>query len=191
MLGGSTVRLHLRALLRARKAVFVCLFPVSMCFLSALSATAQQRASEEQVKAAYLFNFAKYVRWPEDDSRSFKICVAGHDPFRGVLSSTVAGETINNKAVQITRVDHAADVASCKILFVSASEQGRMHPLIAAAQQTLTVSDLPGFLDSGGMIEFVEENNRVRFQIDLEAAREHGLNVSSELLRVASKVRQR
>jgi hypothetical protein len=153
----------------------------------------QARPTEQQVKAAYLFNFGKFVRWPVDRSPSpdtIEMCVLGKDPFGAILDSTVAGETIAGRAIKVRRLLRAQDMASCNILFVSLSETNQLGPILKIAQQsgTLTVSDIPHFAEHGGVIGFVTLQGRIRFEVNRDAAERSRLILSSELLKVASQV---
>ncbi len=155
---------------------------------------AQPAATEYEVKAAYLLNFGKFVAWPSPEIRArrdaFEICVLGDDPFGPLLDATVRGEKINASPVVARRVKRAQDAATCRILFVSRSEEKQVRSTLAglARSGVLTVSDMPDFLERGGAIQFVLKNNRVRFEVDLDNARASGLALSSELLKVASAV---
>ena len=150
--------------------------------------------SEYEVKAAYLYKLGKFVEWPDkatssvDDS--FPICVLGQDPFRTTFDTTVAGESINGKKVAIKRIARSQDAASCRIVFISSSEENRLKEILAALSKTsvLTVSDIPRFMERGGMVEFVVDSNRVRFQVNLTTAERAGLTLSSQLLKVAIRV---
>ena len=151
----------------------------------------QVRPTEAQLKAAFLFNFGKYVTWPGIASESFSICVLGRDPFGSALDSIVAGETLGGKPAAVRRIRGAQEASSCQIVFISSSEEARLQSTLATLARSgsaLTVSDLPDFAQQGGMIQFVEEGNRVRFIVNLAAARRAGLVLSSELLKVAKVV---
>jgi hypothetical protein len=155
--------------------------------------TAQQsRPTAPQVKAAYLYNFGKFVRWPSPppSSDSFDICVLGKNPFGSTLASTVAGEKLDGKDIRVRNISNLPEAAHCRILFVSSSEESRLKPIMALAKQAnlLTVSDVHGFAERGGMIELVNHEDRIRFQVNVNAVGEAGLTVSSELLKVAVKV---
>jgi hypothetical protein len=159
-----------------------------------LRARAQELPTEYQVKAAYLFNFARFIKWkvaPVADG-SFAICVLGVDPFGDALQRTVSGEKIDGRPVTTRHIRNTAEVQGCSIVFVSSSERSRLRSLLPqlASAGALTVSDLPDFADGGGMIEFVLQENRVRFRVNLAAAEKAGLTVSSELLRVAVAVKR-
>jgi hypothetical protein len=150
--------------------------------------------SEYEIKAAYLFTFGRFVDWPPRPARdesSFTICILGTDPFGPTLDSTLAGVTIHGQKVVARRLAAPEAAAGCHIVFVSASEERRAVSIVPLLKETgaLTVSDMPQFVARGGMIQFVTLTNRVRFEINLQSAREAGLTMSSELLRVASAVR--
>ncbi len=163
--------------------------------LASVPAVSQAKPSEYAVKAAYLYNFGKFVKWPADSkpgrNANFSICVLGQDPFGTSLDATVEGENISGKPVVVRRVTSAREGSSCNMLYISPSERGRLPEILAAVgkDSTLTVSDMPEFIQRGGMIEFVMDSGRVRFQINLEAAQAAGLNLSSELLKVAMNVK--
>ena len=152
------------------------------------------KPSEYEVKAAYLYNFGRFVQWPQDVPSSqagdFAICVLGQDPFGRALDSTIDGEKIEGKNVVARRLSSDEDARSCRVLFISTSEGKRIKDVLAAVdkQGVLTVSDLPEFTSQGGMVQFVLRQSHVRFEINLGAARQAGLNLSSELLKVADKV---
>ena len=155
----------------------------------------QSSPTEYQVKAAYLYNFGKFVEWPTrvtESGSSFNICVLGQDPFSSTFGSTIAGESIKGKNVLIKRIPRAQDAVGCHILFISSSEEPRLREILAALDQTsvLTVSDMPQFTRRGGMIQFVMDANRVRFEVNLTSAERTGLTVSSQLLKVAISVRK-
>jgi hypothetical protein len=151
----------------------------------------QVRPTEAQLKAAFLFNFGKYVTWPAIPGQSFSICVLGRDPFGPTLDSIVAGETLGGKPASVRRIRGAQEASSCQIVFISSSEDIHLQSTLAALGRSgsaLTVSDMPDFVQRGGMIQFVDEGNRVRFMVNLAVARRAGLVLSSELLKVAKVV---
>ena len=152
----------------------------------------QLRATEAQVKAAYLFNFGKYVSWPQFPNEHFSICVLGRDPFGSALDEIVGGERIAAKLAEVRRIRSFHDASSCQMLFIATSEDAQVQSVLAelANVPVLLVSDLPGFVERGGMIQFVTEGNRVRFLVNLKAAQRVGLTLSSELLKVAKSVQR-
>jgi hypothetical protein len=149
---------------------------------------AQLTASD--VEAAYLYNFGKFVNWPaEPPAAPFSICVLGDD-FAKTLDSLIANESIQGRKIAARRLSSVADADRCQILFLGVSEESRLTKDMAAlkGKPILTVSSLPRFLDEGGNIQFLMQNNRVRFAINLAAAEKSGLTLSSELLKVAVSV---
>ena len=162
------------------------------CLLAFCGLAHADRPSEYQVKAAYLYNFGKFVNWPADVATvsEFDVCVLGTDPFGPLLDATVSDSTINGKRVIAKRIARAQDAADCRVVFIAASESQRLGSDLAVLSKlhVLTVSDNPRFLERGGMIQFVFEGDRVRFAVNLTAAQEAGLTLSSELLKVATKV---
>lgn len=164
-----------------------------LLFFSTVVAEAQQHPTESQVKAAYLYNFGKFVRWQTDSPArhdSFDICVLGKDNFGAVLDSTVEGETIEGKKVTARRLTSIEEVAHCSVLFVVSSEESRLNLILAAARRfdVLTVSDIPRFADRGGIIGLVTQGDRIRFRVNRRAAEDAHLVLSSELLKVAVEV---
>jgi hypothetical protein len=167
------------------------------CFVASPIVRAQQpKPTEYDVKSAYLYNFSRFVQWPDgsapDKSDSFPICVLGRDPFGPALDATLAGHTVDGHKTVARRIAKPEDAAGCRILFISSSEDEQLKVIIAALDHmgVLTVSDIPQFSDRGGMIEFVPEGSRVRFQVNLKAAQDAGLMLSSELLKVAVAVKR-
>ncbi|HKR32509.1 MAG TPA: YfiR family protein [Terriglobales bacterium] len=171
--------------------------PVLWALIAATNLVAQQqRVSEYQVKATYLYNFGRFVRWPDNfasgKGNSFGVCVLGQDPFGPALNSTFAGETLDGKPVVIRRISKPEDAVGCRILFISSSEEVHLQAILAVLDDEgiLTVSDMRDFTQRGGMIQFVLESNKIRFEINLASAESSGLVLSSELLKVASTVRR-
>jgi len=154
----------------------------------------QDALSEYQVKAAYLFNFLKFVEWPEesfaDPLAPIVIGVVGEDPFGSALPQVVTGKTVQGRDLVI-RIYHAGeDLRGAHILFISASERKRLPTILSSLRgsSVLTVADTSGFLDSGGMIQFLNENGRVRFAINVDATGRARLKMSSKLLTLAKMV---
>jgi len=150
-------------------------------------------ATESQVKAAYLYNFGKFVRWQTDrigSPQTLTICVLGKDPFGAVLDATVEGESIDGKKITVKRLSTIQNLTSCSILFIATSEESRLGPVLSAAQHQglLTVSDIPHFAEHGGIIGFVMLQDKIRFEVNRSAAEQSHLTLSSELLKVASRV---
>lgn len=151
---------------------------------------------EAQVKAAFLLNFAKFVEWPDGTFTApgdpVTACVAGEDPFGEILDTLVQGESVGGRRLIVHRTRSSAELRDCNLVFVPRSER-RQRELLSSleGEGILTVGDAGSFLADGGVIRFVLDQNRVRFEINLEAAESHGLTLSSKLLRLARAVHER
>jgi hypothetical protein len=156
----------------------------------------QPKVPEYQVKATYLYNFGRFVQWPPNATAakgdSFSICILGQDPFGATLDSTVAGEMLDGKPLAVKRISTARNAGECRILFISSTEENHLKEILVALDESgiLTVSDMPAFSRRGGMIQFVLEGDRVRFEINLTKVETAKLTLSSELLKVATTVRR-
>ena len=162
---------------------------------SAAAARPPERELEYKVKAAFLYNFAKFVDWPPgafpDAKSPLTLCILGEDPFGPFLDQTVAGESIGGRPIAVQRGARLADLKGCHLLFIGRAERGRLREVIAALHDgpVLTVGEEGSFLDDGGMIDLVLEGNRVRFEANLAAVDRSPLKISSKLLRLARQVR--
>jgi hypothetical protein len=175
-------------------------FPEVVLLLPLFAATgllAQQlKPNEYQVKATYLYNFGRFVKWPDTTPAgkgdSFSVCVLGQDPFGSILDSTLAGEALDGKPVVLRRISKPHDAGECRILFISSAEEKHLKEILTTLDEggVLTVSDMPGFTRRGGMIQFVLEGDKVRFEINLVSAESARLVLSSELLKVAASVKR-
>ena len=147
-----------------------------------------------QVKAAYLYNFAKFVDWPEEPGGAagpLVIVVFGADPVGPALEHVVWGKTINGRRLVVRRTNRVEEVLPCHIFFISASDQKRLGQIFQAIgnASVLTVSDTGDFLQLGGAVRLIVEGGTVRFRINLEVAERAGLKISSKLLSLAKAVR--
>lgn len=180
---------------RAGKILSAVFAILAFASLSCISYGQEPKPSEYQIKAAYLYNFSRFVVWPErtvmSDAR-FEICVWGTDPFGVILDDTLAGESVQGRRLIARRISKSQEAVTCRILFVSVSEGDRLKEILGAVDKTnvLTVSDIPRFLQRGGMIQFVLEKGKVRFEVNLTNATQGGLTLSSDLLKVAVAVRR-
>ncbi len=152
-------------------------------------ARAQSDVSKEyQIKAAFLFNFVQFVKWPETSFASadapFSIGVLGDDPFGSILDGTVQGEAIGNHRLTVVRSQRIEDLKACQLIFVSRSEEDHVGEILAqlGSRPILTVSDLDGFAGQGGDIDLYLSGGKVRFEINPQPARQCGLKISSQLL---------
>ena len=166
---------------------------VSLVLASALSAQTKA-AAEYEIKAAFLYNFAKFVEWPPsaftNPKQPVSICILGADPFGHALTDALLGKTIGEHPVTLEQARRASDLAGCHIVFVSASESPRLPDVLAHLRglPVLLVGESEGFAGAGGTIQFVLDQNRVRFAINPGAAERAGLKISSKLLALATIV---
>jgi hypothetical protein len=177
-----------------RRHVVCSLLLVMLSSILSMQLAAQARqASESEVQAAYLFNFGKFVKWPvAPASPTFDFCILGDGPFGTVLESTIKGEALDGKPAVSRRVSTPRDALTCRILFISRSDEALIAPILSRCRNTpvLTVSDSPEFVARGGVIQLVTESGKVRFIINTAAAERAGLYLSSELLKVAKSVQR-
>ena len=167
----------------------------TLLVLGVTAGLAVAAAPEYQVKAAFLFNFAKFVDWPESTlarNETMNVCVLGDDPFGPLLNRTVEGKTVHDRTIRVARVSEINDASQCHVLFISGSERRELPRLLPAlaGMSILTVGEMASFAQSGGMIGFTTEQDRVRFEINNEAAERAGLRISSQLLKLATRVIQ-
>ncbi len=150
--------------------------------------------TEYQVKAAFLLSFAKFADWPSNTFSSpadhLRICVLGRDSFGNDLDQIVAGKAVNGHKAEVLRVETAAQARTCQMVFISSSQKSQLVPILQAMKSasTLTVGDTQGFAQLGVMINFVLDEGRVRFEVNLKAARLAHLTLSAKLLTVAISV---
>ncbi|MBL0122376.1 MAG: YfiR family protein [Betaproteobacteria bacterium] len=169
--------------------------------LLALALTTVVRAqpdkpTEYQIKAAFLYNFAKFTDWGSSNPAiaasqegGFVLCVAGKDPFGSALAA-IEGKLVQGQRLRIRLGVSPETISGCHMLFVSESEERRAPVFLKAVQQhpVLTVSDIEGFTDAGGMIGLVVADSRIQFDINLAPANRVNLKVSSQLLSLARSV---
>ena len=146
-------------------------------------------ASSYSVKADYLYQFADYVSWSKA-SGNITICVVGPDPFGKALDNAIAGKKAKGRKLEARRLGASAGTGGCEIVFVSASLSGGDAAAVVGrtGSGVLTVSDKSGFIKQGGMIEFINEKDRVRFNISNSAAKKAGVKLSAQLLKLAKTV---
>lgn len=168
----------------------VCL--LIACIAAPAPGHAQDKASEQQVKAAYLFKFGGYVEWPPeafaDAAAPIVIGVAGDETLARELTRVVANRSINGRPVVVHVLRPAETAQRVHILFVGRSQVPRIAELTAAAQSALIVTDTDKGLDQGSTINFVTAENRIRFEVSLDAAKRGGIRIGAPLLSVAMRV---
>ncbi|HYP17948.1 MAG TPA: YfiR family protein [Opitutus sp.] len=152
---------------------------------------ASELTREADVKAALLYNFTQFVQWPpasfEESGGRLVIGILGRDPFGSVLDDLVAGETVNGHPIEVARCRDVAQAARAHVLFISASERGRLPGILAELQgrPVMTIGDFDGFLEAGGAVQLYRNaQNKIRVRVNLPAARAAHLTLSAKLLRV-------
>ena len=181
------------AIRRGGVAVFLLTCAMAMGNLADLR-TQNPPPGEYEVKAAFLYNFAKFVEWPQgafaDADSPLIIGVLGEDPFGEVLDRTVAGKLAQGRPLRIQRWKRLTEIRRCHILFVSTSERGALPELLETFQAAavLTVSESDKFAERGGIVHFLLIGSKVRFEINDVSAKKAGLKISSRLLALATTI---
>lgn len=172
--------------------------PIALAFFMSFAGhglpAAEAVSREYEIKAAYLHKFINYIEWPGSSlppaGGTITIGVLGENPFGGALAA-LNGKQIKGRRLAVREASQASDLRGCQIVFISASEKQRMPQILDSLTdaRVLTVSETDGFAERGGMINFITERNKVRFQINPDAAHRRGLTISSELLKLARLVK--
>lgn len=146
-------------------------------------------AQEYRIKAAILYNFTKFVRWPAErlTGPEIVLCILGSDPFGVVLDETVSGRTVHGKTFRVRRLRRAEDARLCHLVFLAHSRRDRLAQVEQklAGTGVLIVSEARGFGRPHGMIKLVVVDRKVRFEIRAAAVENAGLEISSRLMRLA------
>ena len=182
---------HLPLSFAARTAGALLLACLASAFFYGSAEGQSEQPSEYQLKAAFLFNFTKFVEWPdssfEDPQAPIVLGIIGDDPFGDNLARIIAGQKVQGRSLVIRKERWGDDLRRCHVLFVSASEHEHSARILGSVQSAnvLTVSDVEGFAEAGGVIEFVTQEKRVRFIVNLDAATQSKLRLSAKLLALA------
>jgi len=161
------------------------LFIILMCYSSA-NAIAQQREVEANLKAAFIYNFIKYINWKAPADDPFIIAVIGTSPVYNSLQEIAKVESINGKKIVIVHFNNPDDITPCNILFISAnSEYSLSSILIRVGKGTLTISEEPGYAEMGTAFNFVLVRDKLKFEANPHAIEAAGLKASSQLLKLA------
>jgi hypothetical protein len=174
---------------RMMKQFLILLFSL---LLAVQCANAQEAGpTEHQVKAAFLYNFAKFIDWPADVG-PLNLCILGEDRFGGDIDD-IEGKSAGGKILAVKRIKSAQEIRKCRILFISSPEKDRLDSILTSAQglNVLTVGDTEGYAERGVIINFYKEQNRIRFEINKDAAERSGLKISSKLFSLAKIVHDR
>ncbi len=156
-------------------------------------ANAETRTAREyRIKAAFLYNFAKFTEWPADKFRDetapMILCVIGTDPFGPVLENTVIRKKIKGRSIIVNRSTTLDNLKTCHVLFVSSSERENLPEIVASLSgaAVLTTGDMDRFAKRGGIIKLTKKGNKIRFEINPKAAKRAGVKLSSYLLSLAT-----
>jgi hypothetical protein len=158
-------------------------------------ASGQGTSSEYAVKAAFLFHFAQFVEWPaaafREASSPYVYCTVGLDPFRGVLETTLRDKVVGGRGFEVRHLKQLQEAQDCHLVFVGEEQKRQIGQAVAGlrGRPVLLVGESEHFVDEGGMIGFLLEDNKVRFEVNLEATEKAGLKVSAKLLALAKTVK--
>jgi hypothetical protein len=164
------------------------------CLCGAWLHAQPRELSEYQAKALFIFNFVQFVEWPESaftgPGSPLYIGVLGDDPFNGALVAATEGEKVKGRSLVVVSGRAVEDVKHCHVVFVCRSERLRVESILGALerQPTLTIGDTAGFGQLGGVVNFYRDGEKIRFEINREAAQIAGLRLSAQLLRLAKHV---
>ena len=166
-------------------------FFIALLFLSTQS-FAQDNTIEYKIKAGYLYNFTKFISWPDDESETFNLCILGKDPF-GSIINPIEAKSVKNKPIRLIYYQAVKDIKACHIIyFGETATKPELSELslnailsISSFDNSLTVGETEYFTHSGGMIAFILRQGKVKFQINMQALRKSGLEVRAKLLEVA------
>jgi hypothetical protein len=182
----------LTGLWRKRRMLPGWIAAVAAVLLPGIARAAQPTPTQYDVEAAYLVRFTEFLRLPPEvaSAPSLNICVLGEDPFRDVLKKLSARESAGRQPIQARSTQTVNDLKGCAIVFLSSSESSQLDQdlKMLEGKDLLTVSDIPKFLEHGGMIQFLLEQDHVRFAINMNAVNRTRIGISSELIKVARHV---
>ena len=150
----------------------------------------EAQRTEYRIKTAFLYNFSRFVSWPEAvlrGSSEFFLCTLG-STLLGEQLDTLAGKTVHGKTLVVKRLDSPEDILGCQLVFIGQSYELSETLWILKERPVLTVSDAAAFTEKGGMIQFKVVDNKIRFRINVDAARAAGLTISSKLLSLAISI---
>ncbi|MCK5120503.1 MAG: YfiR family protein [Methylococcales bacterium] len=175
------------------KKIHGCLSVFSLLYLLFLSgfSFAQEAQIEYKIKAGYLYNFTKFITWPEDELATFNLCIVGKDPF-GSIIDPIERKSVKSKPIRLYRFDSSNEIKHCHMIYFASLVVEREWNLpskailtITSLNKTLTVGESKSFIKAGGMIAFSLEEKKVKLKINIKAFRASGLDISAKLLEVA------
>jgi hypothetical protein len=170
----------------ALSAFFACALVV--CASRPTNGAESATLDESQVKAAFLFNFAKFVQWPADDRGALVIGVVDDGGFSDVVEKVIRGRSVNGRELTARRLSIGDEPAGCNVLFIPGAQHRDAADVLRRTRgAVLTVGETPQFVRDGGMVRFFVEDDHVRFQINQKSAEAAGLKISSQLLTLATR----
>ena len=179
-----------------QKLVFTSILMVSFLVtlpVCSVGAPGKNPVVEYKIKAAFLLNFAKFITWPEQTFAStgkpFSFCVLGRDPF-GTALTPLQSRTVAGHPIRVQYLKKPAETETCQMLFIADSEKEHLTSIVEELDDMaiVTVSDIPGFVEQGGTIEFVTREGRLSFRINLAKAKKCHLRINASLLNLAAEV---
>ncbi|MDM8556387.1 YfiR family protein [Desulfococcaceae bacterium HSG7] len=174
----------------------ICIVTINLVFMgiTAVPKSFSQDATDDEIKAALVFKFPVYVRWPDnvmnEKAAQFNLCTLGKGRLP-VFLSHFDGEKIIGKVIRVKRIANIEALEDCHLLFISSSENKNLPVILKAIEgkPILTIGDMKGFAQNGGVINFIRVQDSVHFEINPEAGKRMGLTISSKLLRIAKIVK--
>lgn len=154
----------------------------------------KKKAMETKIQAAFLYHFTHYVEWPaaafKKKDSPIEIGIVGKDPYGKLIDQAVSGKKVKGRKIVVRRFPQIKNLKPCHILFIPPTEMKQLRAVLKrlAGTWTLTVGNAKGFIEQGGMINFVKKEDSVRFEVGVDRARKSRLKISSKLLKVALKV---
>jgi hypothetical protein len=177
-----------------RRPVTTTLASIAALVLAYMCAGQTPVTAEHELKVAFLFHFAQFVEWPEetfkDANSPLTYCTIGDDPFHGALDASLNGKTIGARPFRVLHFKRPPEIQGCQVLFVGAEEKRLLPAILEGVRENsvLTVGESEHFVQDGGMIGFLLEENKIRFDVNLEATQKAKLKISSRLLALAKRV---
>ncbi len=186
------LRVRPRGVVSRLRNLGIAVFLAIIFSIAAVQSPAQQEAGKEsKFKAAYLYNFLQFIEWPEsaftNPASPITIGILNQDPLANILEQIVRGEKINGREIAVRKFRDAKSVRECQVLFVPRSERNEIPSILVSSEgsSVLTVGEVEGFAEEGGAINFFVQDNKLRFEINLDALKNANLSASSRLLRLA------
>jgi hypothetical protein len=169
--------------------LFFCLITTFLIFCVQNTNAREIKPGEYRVKAAFLYNFLKFIEWPANNDPGLTVCILGEDPFGNDIDALL-NETVSNRKLSVSYVSDYEVLKKCNLVFISHSEADYLAEIIKTAREyrIVTVGDTEGFADQGVMLNFYLQENKVRFEINKDAADRSGIRISSKLLNLAKIV---